>query len=334
MKIEIEKLPKKTYKIKITIEAEKVKEAYNHVVEQAVKNSEIAGFRKGAAPANLVEAGLDKTKARGEIINHLVPSAYDQAIKETLIKPILMPKIEILQYADGQDLILQATTCEAPEIKLGDYKHEISELRTSQRFGRDPDADAFERHSALERRNFTSGQNSEPILGPNGQPISGGAGEPEKKAPTDPEPERITMVLKALMDCSAVEISDLFVEEEVNHMLARLVDQTGRLGLTVDQYLASVGKDVEVLKKDYWETAQKSLKMEFLLAEVAKAEGVRVDETEISATIEAAPDEETKKKLSETGSRPYIRSILIKNKTIQRLLELSDNKRSPVEESP
>ncbi len=153
------------------------------------------------------------------------------------------------------------------------------------------------------------------ILGADGQPISG------PKEGQDVEEKKIDDVLKALLETATVEICDLIIDEEVNHMLSRLVDQTGRLGLTVDQYLASIGKDVEALKKEYRETAEKTLKLEFALMEAAKAENIIVEDSEIKTTIDAAPDEESRKNLANPANQAYIRSILLKNKTIQKLLE-------------
>jgi trigger factor len=287
MKINVERLPKKGVKLTIEIEAERVKETYDHVVEEMVRNAEVKGFRKGEAPKSIVEPTLDPSKIRGEVVNHLIPQSYDQAVKESHIKPILLPKVELGNFEIGKNLQFTATTCEAPEINLGNYKDKLEGLKTE----------------------------AKTILGADGQPISG------TKEGQETEEKKIDAVIKALLETANIEICDLIIEEEVNHMLSRLVDQTGRLGLTVDQYLVSIGKDVESLKKEYRETAEKTLKMEFALMEAAKTEGITVSDSEIEAAINAAPDEESKKNLFNPDNRAYIKSILLKNKTIQKLLE-------------
>lgn len=286
MKVEVERHPKKEVKLKIEIEPEKVDEAFSHVTAEMVKNAEMKGFRKGEAPASLVEPTLDQSKVRGEVVNHLVPEAYDQAVKESHLRPVLLPKIELESVENGKELKFTATTCEAPEINLGDYKERLSKLKGG----------------------------GKTILGPDGQPIAG-------KEQTAGEEGKINQILEALVEGSSLEICGLIVDEEVNHMLARLVDQTGRLGITVDQYLVSIGRDLEALKKDYRETAEKTLKYEFALVEAAKMENITVEDTEIEATINAAPDEDSKKNLASPENRAYIKSILVKNKTIQKLLD-------------
>ncbi len=290
MKFEIEKLAKKTVKLKITVEKEKVAEAREHVVGDLVKEMELPGFRKGQAPRSLADPKLDPSKIRGEVINHLVPPAYDQAIKESLLKPMILPKIEVESFNEGGDLIFTATTCEAPLISLGDYKDEILKLKT---------------------------QSSKLILGADGQPVN----QPEPDGPKDPQSEKINKIFEILLDTSTVEVPDLLVEDEVSRMLGRLIDQTGRLGLTVEQYLESVGKTVDDLKKEYGARAEKNLKLEFILINLAKVEDIKLDEKEISDTINSAPDEASKKNLSQPENRANLESILLKNKVIQKLLE-------------
>ena len=287
MKVEVERLPKKEVKLKIEIESEKVSQTYSHVVEEMVKNAEVKGFRKGEAPRNIVEPNLDPSKIRGEVVNHLVPEAYDQAVKESHIKPVLLPKIELESFENDKELRFTALTCEAPEIKLGNYKEELEKLKSE----------------------------GKTILGPDGQAISG------NHEGTGGEDKKINDVLNALLKASTVEMCDLILDEEVNHMLARLVDQTGRLGITVDQYLVSIGKDIEALKKEYKDTAEKTLKIEFALMEAAKNENVMVEDSEIEATISAAPDDASRKNLANPENQAYIKSILLKNKTIQKLLD-------------
>ena len=293
MKVEVERLPKNEVKLKIEVESEKVAHTYSHVVEEMVKNAEVKGFRKGEAPRNIVEPNLDPSKVRGEVINHLVPQAYDQAIKESHLKPILYPKIELTNFVDSSSLQFTATTCEAPVVSLGDYKSQITNLKSQNTAGKT-------------------------ILGADGQPISGG------KEGQDSGDKKINDVLNALLETSTVEMCGLLIDEEVNHMLARLVDQTGRLGITVDQYLISIGKDIEALKKEYREVAEKTLKLEFTLAEAAKEEKIAVEDSEIQATIDAAPDDQSRKNLAESGNQAYIKNILLKNKTIQKLLEYTN----------
>lgn len=102
--------------------------AFEKEVEKAVKEAEIKGFRKGTAPRNLVEPGLDKNHLYSHAVQELLPEVYTRAVKAQNLKPILYPKIRILKAETGQDWEFEAVTCEIPVVTLPDYKTGISKL--------------------------------------------------------------------------------------------------------------------------------------------------------------------------------------------------------------
>lgn len=281
MKYEIEDLGKRTKKIKITAGADEVAKLYVAAAEELAKEIEIPGFRKGLAPLHLAKAKIDPSKLRGEIINRAATSFYPQVIKEALLKPIIFPRLEIIQLEEGRDLIFTATFCEKPEVKLGDYRLAVAQAQEKNRT----------------------------ILGVDGQPANSPASD-----------DSLDKVMDAILSVSEVSPADLLIDEEVNHMLSRLIDQTVRLGLTVEQYLLSTGKTLDQLKAEYRRIAERTIKLEFILYEIAGLENMTVSEEEISATIEGAPDEKSRQLLQNEENRSYVRSVVLKNKVIQSLI--------------
>lgn len=140
--------------------------------------------------------------------------------------------------------------------------------------------------------------------------------------------EKITaaQVLEKLRETAKIEVPHLLVDNEVQRMLSSLIDQVRSLGLTIDQYLSSQGKTSDRLRQEYHEVAQKNLKDEFTLSEVAQVEKITVSEKEIGEAIEAAPDEKTKAGLAEERGRAYLEDVLRKRKTIEFLLKITGNK--------
>lgn len=117
-----------TLKLTINIPWADAKKEREAVVESAVANAEITGFRKGKAPRNLVEQNLDLGKIREEILRKLLPQAYVKAVEEHNIRPIMNPKIHVEKLEDEKDWVVMALTCEMPEVKLGNYKEEIKKV--------------------------------------------------------------------------------------------------------------------------------------------------------------------------------------------------------------
>ena len=124
----LQKLPNGTIQISVTIPSSVVKKAWDEVIDAAVKNAEVAGFRKGKAPKHLVEEKIDKAKAQEEVLKKLLPQFYIDAIKEHNITPIISPKIHVDKLEEGKDWQFVAQTCESPIIDLNNYKDKVKSL--------------------------------------------------------------------------------------------------------------------------------------------------------------------------------------------------------------
>lgn len=142
-------------------------------------------------------------------------------------------------------------------------------------------------------------------------------------------------VVDILLSVSEVEISEFLVEEELNRMMASLLDQTSKLGLNIDQYLEAINKTTAQVREEYRKTAESTLKADFIVMEIAQHEGLKVSDDEIKQTIEAIPDEKSKEVLSQPEQKNYIYAVLLKAKTLEMLGDVNktDIKSKNTEES-
>jgi trigger factor len=92
-----------------------MQDAYRHLVQKA----SIPGFRKGKAPRVVVERTLGKARLLEEALDHLIPRAYQQALKEQAIDPYAQPEVEVTQ---NDPLIFKAKVPLTPTVTLGDYR--------------------------------------------------------------------------------------------------------------------------------------------------------------------------------------------------------------------
>jgi len=125
MQVKVEKQPKSTLKLIISVPSTNVKEEYEKVFEEVVKNAEFPGFRKGMAPKDMVKQKTDVSKLYGEVINNLLQKYYTQALKENLVQPVSNPKVEIKEFDLEKDFEFTAILAVRPEVEIGDYKSEI-----------------------------------------------------------------------------------------------------------------------------------------------------------------------------------------------------------------
>jgi FKBP-type peptidyl-prolyl cis-trans isomerase (trigger factor) len=124
----IQKQDDQTITLTVTIPWAEVKKTRETVVEDYAKNAQVPGFRKGKAPKKLLENKIDEEKVKEEVLKKLLPQFYLQAINEHKINPVIAPKVHVEKLVEEKDWQFIAVTCEAPEIKLGDYKGNVKKI--------------------------------------------------------------------------------------------------------------------------------------------------------------------------------------------------------------
>lgn len=128
MDSELKHLTNSTFELTITIPWEKIKATTEQITAEFIKNTEVKGFRKGKAPKKLAKEKIDKEKVFQEAVRQTIPNAYLEAIKKNSLNPITNPKIEAVTLDENKDWVFKATSCEQPEVKLGDYKDQIKKI--------------------------------------------------------------------------------------------------------------------------------------------------------------------------------------------------------------
>lgn len=274
-----------TIELLITIPWLTIAAMYETVVEDAVKNAEVDGFRKGKAPRNIVEPKLDTSKLFEEVVKKLVPKAYSDAATEMKIHPVITPKIELKEATEGKDWVIRALTCERPKAVIGEYKKAIQELKAQKA-----------------TKIWTPGTTEKPEE------------KDAKKGPTLDE------ILKVVYEKVTITIPEILIESEVNRLLSELIDQTKRLGMTVEQYLGATGRNAEGIRKEYSEQAKRTVTLEIALEDIADGEGILVSDDELDAVIKSSKTEGEKKSLE--NQRYYLATVLRRQKTLDFLAAL------------
>jgi FKBP-type peptidyl-prolyl cis-trans isomerase (trigger factor) len=285
LKAKLTWLPKKTFELEFTIPWEQVKKAYRQALKKLAQEAKVKGFRKGKAPLDVVEKEVDQGKVYGEVINQLLPLAYAQAIAQHRLKPAMPPKIQIIKAQLNQDWQFKASACELPEIKLGDYQQTVKGALAKDKLWK--------------------------------------PGDPVKEDKKEASPTaKLNRIVNALLKTVTIELSDLLVESEQKRMLAKLLEEAQKLGLTIEQYASANNKTVAQLRQEYHQTALQTLKMELILQAIADDRQIKVKKEAIDKMINSSQDEKIKQKLNTPAERAYIASVLRKRKVIDYLLSL------------
>ncbi|MBF8249657.1 MAG: Trigger factor [Candidatus Levybacteria bacterium] len=133
-------------------------------------------------------------------------------------------------------------------------------------------------------------------------------------------PAKFEDIVKALLDNVTAEIPGILVDNETDRLLSQTLEDVKKLGLTLDQYLSSTGKNPEILRTEYKKKAENDIKLEFALAKIAEVEKVVVEEKEITEAILAAKSDDERKNLE--ANKYLLASILRQQKTLDFLKNL------------
>ena len=105
MKTELIDVSETRKELKIEISAEAVRAAYDKVSRKYAQGAQVAGFRKGNAPLDVVRMRY-KDEIQQETLQEIVTSRVTEAIRENNITPLVEPEIHL---EDQQNLKLNGS---------------------------------------------------------------------------------------------------------------------------------------------------------------------------------------------------------------------------------
>jgi len=122
MKVTQERLEGSRIALTVEVEPEQVNRATDRAYQHLGGQYVVPGFRKGKAPRHILRSFVGEQRIRQETLDHLLPDAYRDALKDTGVEPIADPEVELLTMEPEQPVSFKATVPVAPTVELGDYR--------------------------------------------------------------------------------------------------------------------------------------------------------------------------------------------------------------------
>ena len=107
-----------------------------------------------------------------------------------------------------------------------------------------------------------------------------------KREETRIENEYRGKVVDAVVDTVNFEIPEAVVEREIQFQINRFAQQLQMQGMSLNQYFEMTGQDIEKMRESIKESAEKSVKRDLVLTEIAKAENIQATEEEVNAELD------------------------------------------------
>src|SRR3712207_3602089 len=91
------------------IDVETIKKGIDKAFKKTQKQITVPGFRKGHVPRTIFNQMYGEEALYQDALNEVLPEAYEAAVKETDIKPVGQPEIDVKSMEKGQAWTLTAT---------------------------------------------------------------------------------------------------------------------------------------------------------------------------------------------------------------------------------
>lgn len=129
-------------------------------------------------------------------------------------------------------------------------------------------------------------------------------------------------ILQEVEKITTVELPEILIQDELNRMLVSLQRRVADMGLLLEDYLKGQGKTLEGLKNEWRVQAEKNVRMELGLAEIARQENVTISDTELQAEVDKIQDAKVKAQFEAQEPRLQLRHALRQTRTLDLLKKM------------
>ena len=305
--VKIKKLPKSEVELEVSLSAEFLTFARKKAVSMFCNSLDIAGFRKGHIPENIVVEKVGEGKILEEAVDILLKEHFYKIIEQEKLDIIGQPKISITKLALGNPVEFKAVFAVMPSFELPDYralaKSSIISVKLDKK---DLEASEKEIEDILlqirkNKAHIDFHKNNPEEKGHDHQKLDL---EKEENLPElDDEfaktagnfknldelkqkvkeniisekkirniEKKRALIMEELVKNTKIDLPEILIESETEKSLAQMKDDITRTGLKFEDYLVQVKKSEEDLKKDLKESSEKKAKIQLIFNKIAETE--------------------------------------------------------------
>jgi FKBP-type peptidyl-prolyl cis-trans isomerase (trigger factor) len=250
-KTTVTKLPKSLVEIVVEVPAQDFDIFAAKALGEFVKEAEVPGFRKGAAPAEVVKGKVGPAKIMDRAATLAIEATFPVAITENGLEPLGYPEVNILKLAQGNPFEYKAVIAVYPHADLPDYKQIAGGFKPAAAEVTEEDIKRLKMEKERHLREHLRED-----------------------------------VIRAVAEKTAVEVPEILVQRETEKMMHQLKEKTPQvLNMSFEDYLAKLGKTEAELKADMARDNEKKIKNYLVLEEISKREKIEASDDEVAAAI-------------------------------------------------
>jgi trigger factor len=122
VKSTVESLGPTRVKLAVEVPFDELKSNLDAAYREIAKQVRIPGFRPGKAPARIIDQRYGRAAVLEQAVNEALPRVYSEAVRESGVRALGQPDIEVTDLDDGRALRFTAEVDVRPDIELPDLK--------------------------------------------------------------------------------------------------------------------------------------------------------------------------------------------------------------------
>ncbi len=149
----------------------------------------------------------------------------------------------------------------------------------------------------------------------------------EANAERKAESDQRTAAIEQATENTTVDIPAVMVDNRVTAMVQEMALRLEQQGMKLEQYLQYAGTNMAKIREDYRETAEKNVKTDLMLEEVAKAEDIKVENEDLNQQVAmmamqyGATPKQVVKIIREQGRMGDLVSTVLRQKTARFIID-------------
>ncbi len=298
--------------LEITLSWDKIEPVYHKELQKEAKQLKLKGFRKGKVPTELAEKKVNQEKLMNLVLQELLPEAYQKALKKSQYQPLTRPQFQALSVNKGNDWKIKAIFAEKPEIDLKNYKKVSKKAKEEA----EKKIDEQEKEQAEQQKKTKSKKD-------NKDEKKGEGKENQELSDQQKQDIKVQTIFSKLVQELKPEVPEMILRQSTERELQNLKQRMQQLNVSLEDYAQSHNMTMEQLTSQVALSSLNQLQVEFLLGAIAEQEKIEVTDEDVEQRINQVEDEQMKAKMTQDKNyHNYLKSVLLKQKVIQHLLEL------------
>jgi FKBP-type peptidyl-prolyl cis-trans isomerase (trigger factor) len=264
---------------------------------------ELPGFRPGKVPAATALQKVGEIAVLEEAVELFAKEFYPELIETHHLDPVGRPDIRLTKLVPNNPVGLSITAAIYPQVTVPsgwkklfeqvpteeaaaatdeEVDKTLEELRQSRM--KDDKLPELNDEFAKSVGAFTDLENLK-------EQIKKGIGEEKAREARD---KRRGKLIEKLLQETSLSVPRIFIESELEKIVAQMREDVQRFGMTFDEYLKKINKTETVIRSEFREQAMKRAKLQLVLNKIAEEEKLEADpaavEEELKHALEHFPD--------------------------------------------